>query len=271
MDKIISLTIVIITHRNDARFISTLKSAQIAQNIIVVDNKSNNDWEKLKRDFNFELISREKEISNFAKARNEVLKVVQTEWVFFLDSDETLGASTAIIQSNHDKISNIINQNLFDGVSIIRRDIFLGKELMFGEAGNTIIIRMFKVKNGKFKRNVHEIAQINGRLGGSEIIVSHFSHTDISEFMSSIATYSQMASLNELVSKENNKEGKVVNILKMIFFPPLKFLQNYFLKLGFLDGYRGLVYATIMSLHSLFVRVFYFENNNVEINNEPKA
>jgi len=267
MKKVLPVTIAIITHRLDTRFIASLRSSQIAKNVIVVDNNSNNDWEKLKKNYNFDLISHEKEIVDFAKTRNEVLKIIKTDWVFFLDSDETLGKSAEIIQSNQDKIENIMQQNLFDGVSIIRRDVFLGKELMFGEAGNTNIVRMFKVKNGKFKKNVHEIAQINGRLGRSDIIVSHFSHSDISEFITTVANYSQMASLNEA----GGNEARIINILKMIFFPPLKFLQNYVFKFGFLDGYRGLIYATIMSLHSLFVRVFYFENNNLEVNNEPKA
>ncbi|MBU0974704.1 glycosyltransferase [Patescibacteria group bacterium] len=271
MKKTLPLTIVIITHRNDIRFISSLRSSQIAENVIIIDNNSDNNWEKLKKDFDFQLISRENRILDFAQVRNEALKLVKTDWVLFLDSDENLGASSKIILLNRDKIENILQKDLFDGISIIRRDVFLGKELKFGEAGNTIIVRMFKVKNGKFKRNVHEVAQISGRLGASKIIVSHFPHFDISEFIRTITNYSQMASLNEVVSDET----RVINIFKMIFFPPLKFIQNYCFKLGFLDGYRGLVYAIIMSFHSLFVRVFYFENNikkiNKEINNKPYA
>lgn len=256
MNKVTKLTIATITHRNDARFISSLESSQFAENVIVVDNNSNNDWQKLKKDFNFKIFSREKIITNFASVRNDLIKNTETEWVFFLDSDETLGATSEVILSNQTKIEEIIKNDLFDGVSIIRRDVFLRKQLLFGEAGNTDIIRMFKTDKGKFIRNVHEVAEIKGRLGRSEIIVSHFSHTDISEFITTVATYSQMASLNEVADSET----KIINIFKMIFFPPLKFIQNYIFKLGFLDGYRGLIYAIIMSFHSLFVRVFYFEN-----------
>ena len=38
-----------------------------------------------------------------------------------------------------------------------------------------------------------------------------------------------------------------------------KFVSNYWLKAGFLDGWRGLIYAVVMSIHSLAVRVFIYE------------
>ncbi len=255
------LTVAIITHRSDSRFVSALRSSQIAENVIIMDNNSNNDWKELRKQYDFKLISHENKITNFAEVRNQVLSEVKTDWVFFLDSDETLGITPENLEDNQNKIEAVIASNLFDGVTIIRRDIFLNKSLMFGEAGNTNIVRMFKVKNGKFKRNVHEVAKITGKLGGSEIIVSHFSHSNISEFLKTIAEYSEMSSRIE-------NPSKLDNFLKMIFYPPLKFVQNYFFKLGFLDGYRGIIYAILMSLHSLFVRVYFFEHNFKENNND---
>jgi len=56
MKKVLPVTIAIITHRLDTRFIASLRSSQIAKNVIVVDNNSNNDWEKLKKNYNFDLI-----------------------------------------------------------------------------------------------------------------------------------------------------------------------------------------------------------------------
>ena len=259
--KKLPLTIIILTDRDDSRFLNALKSSQIAKEIIVVNNNSNNDWKKLGREFHFQLVSHERKIINFAKIRNSSLSKVKTDWVFFLDSDESFGNSAREIKDNREKIEKVISQDLFDGVMITRKDVFLEKTLNFGEAGNTELIRMFKTKKGKFVRNVHEIAEVSGRLGGSKITISHFSHLSVTSFLQTIAKYSKMASNNE-------RSSKLTNLLKMIFYPPLKFIQNYFVRLGFLDGYQGLVYAVMMSLHSLFVRVFYFEKYFQENNNE---
>ena len=251
--KKLPLTIVIITHRNDDRFINTLSSSQIANKVIIVDNNSGNKWKKLKKEFNFNLISHENKIIDFAKVRNSVLEKVKTDWVFFLDSDEII--------SNVKNVKEVIDEDLFDGVTITRQDVFLGKTLKFGEAGNIKLVRMFKVKKGKFIRNVHETVEISGKLGVSEIIISHFSHPSISEFLKSVNEYAKLSSKNE-------RSSEFINILKIIFYPLAKFAQNYFFRLGFLDGYRGLIYAIMMSFHSFFVRVFYFENYFQENINE---
>lgn len=248
----IPITIIILTNRNDSRFINSLKSSQIAKEVLIIDNNSKNNWQKLNKKFRFKLLTYSDQIENFAKVRNLALKKVETNWVIFLDSDETLGNSEDQLKANIKKIENIIKKDLFDGVSIIRKDIFLNKMLNFGEAGNIKIIRMFKKNNGKFVKNVHEVAQIAGKVGVSDILISHFSHTNISSFQKDIQIYAFMASINEQANPR-------LNILKMIFYPIIKFFLNYFIKLGFLDGYRGLTYAIMMSLHSFFVRIFYFE------------
>lgn len=250
--KKLDLTVVILTHINDERFEQALSSAQIAEKVIVVDNNSHNDWKKMEKSYYFELFSRENKIGNFAKVRNSYLEKVKTDWVLFLDSDESLGRTKTELKNNYNLIKELIESDLFDGVVINRKDVFLGKELGFGEVGNVKITRMFKVNKGKFEGNVHEKAVISGKIGESQIVVSHFSHENIADFFNSIVSYAKLASLNE-------RSSFFVNAAKMVFYPIGKFLVNYFLRLGFLDGYRGFVYALMMSFHSFFVRVFYFE------------
>lgn len=262
--KISDLTVIIITNKNDDKFIQSLKSAQIAEKVLVVDNNSDNNWRKLKTTYEFKLLSHEKKISNFSKIRNEALESVKTPWVFFLDSDESLGKTKEEQKNNKLKIKKIIEDDLYAGVAIVRQDIFHSKALKYGEASDTKIIRLFKADKGKFTRNVHEVAKIDGSIGSSEIIVSHFSHENIAEFFMSISKYAKLASKNE-------RSTLLENIIKMVLFPVAKFVQNYILKLGFLDGYRGFIYAFIMSLHSFFVRVFYFEKYFQENQHESKT
>lgn len=262
--KISDLTVVIITNKNDEKFIQSLKSAQVAEKVLVVDNNSGNNWRKLKTRFEFKLLSHEKRIANFSKIRNEALESVKTPWVFFLDSDETLGENKAELENNEQKIEKVIIDDLYDGVTIVRQDVFHNKALRYGEASDTKIIRLFKTDKGKFTRNVHEVAKINGSIGSSEIKVSHFSHENIAEFFMSVSKYAKLASKNE-------RSSLLENIIKMMLFPVAKFVKNYILKLGFLDGYRGFIYAFLMSLHSFFVRVFYFEKYFQEHSYESKT
>lgn len=245
--KISDLSIVILTNRNDSKFEQALNSAQFAQNILIIDNNSKNDWNDLQKKYQFEIIEHSKAIINFAKVRNKALESVKTTWVLFLDSDEILPKNAAT------EIKNIIENNTYDAVSIKRIDYFLGKPLSFGETGNILFIRLFKTEHGKFVRNVHERVEISGKLGSANFNISHFSHDSIKDFLAKITHYAMLESKNKSTNKNET-------FIQMCTFPIIKFILNYFVKLGFLDGYRGLIYAIMMSLHSFFVRVFRYEN-----------
>ncbi len=244
--KIEGLSIVIITNRIDEKFEAALQSAQFAKEIIVVDNTNQTDWEKLKKEYSTKILQYPEKITDFSKIRNFSLEFVQTPWVLFLDSDETLPVNS------QDEIQKIIDQNIYDAVNIKRTDYFLDKPLQFGEAGNIWLTRLFKTNIGKFSRAVHEILEFEGKLGTANFVISHFSHNSIKEFLEKITSYAYMESKSRTYSNSENT-------FQMCLYPIGKFILNYFFRLGFLDGYRGLTYAVMMSLHSFFVRVFYYE------------
>jgi len=58
-----------------------------------------------------------------------------------------------------------------------------------------------------------------------------------------------------------SQENKPFTYWRLQFNPKAKFIQNYFLKLGFLDGYLGLFQAYLMSVQSLTVRVFQWQKS----------
>jgi len=252
MQTIKDLTIVILTNKQDKLLVNALTSSQVAQEVLVLDNYGY-DWQTLKKKYHFTVSRETKPIINFAKTRNKALKLVKTKWIMFLDSDETLGTKE-LLKNNVQAIKEATQQNNI-GVSIIRKDIFLNKELKHGEVGRVEIVRLFQTKKTKFHGNIHETITLNTKGYKSNITLLHYSHSDITQFLNSIAKYSKLASINE-----KTKRNRLT--IKMIIYPLGKFISNYFLKLGFLDGYRGLTYAIMMSLHSFFVRVYSFEERN---------
>jgi hypothetical protein len=55
------------------------------------------------------------------------------------------------------------------------------------------------------------------------------------------------------------QEGRGFSWGELLFLPLGKFLYNYVGLLGFLDGWRGLCYALVMSMHSLGIRLRLYE------------
>lgn len=247
--RISNLSIIILTNRADERFELALASAQFAVDILIIDNNSGNNWTKLRRKYHFRIKIYKAAVNNFSAVRNWAMSFISSQWVMFLDSDEE------ILPKSVSEIKNIIKKNDAGGVIVTRTDIFLGKSLKFGEAGRHKTIRLLQKDKGQFKNNVHETVAIGGTMLKSNIQLIHHPHPSIFEFIASIATYAQIASNSE--SKQ-----KSTIVFKLIFYPPLKFFHNFVLKLGFLDGWRGLIYALVMSVHSLSVRSFAYEKQS---------
>lgn len=242
----LALTIIILTNRADERFAATLANAQFADEVLVIDNKSGNDWSALKEKHSFHVIDHHEPITNFSQVRNNSLKHVSHHWVLFLDSDETVAEHSIPV------ISEIIQKNTSDGIIARRSDVFYGEKLEYGEAGNQPIIRMGKRNTIHFTGAVHEVAQINGHLAHAEVEILHYSHPSISEFIAKVSQYSHQ------VAQE--KQSTWLQLLfELLLYPPAKFLYGYCIQGGYQDGWRGLVYAACMSLHSLIVRIYTYE------------
>jgi glycosyltransferase involved in cell wall biosynthesis len=251
MKKSIPLSVIILTHRNDNRFLKALNSAQPATEVLVLDYQSDNDWKKLKNKYHFELIKRTGPIENFSKERNLALKEARNKWIFFLDSDEEIDKNSWPI------IQNLItDETEMDGFFINRTDVFYGKPLKFGETGSSKFLRLIKKDKAKYLRPVHETAYVDGETDYTKININHYSHENIYEFLKDITHYS-------FLEAEYQNDYLLPSIklgAKTIIYPKAKFIVNYVFRLGFLDGWRGLVYATMMSLHSMMVRIFSYEN-----------
>jgi len=189
---------------------------------------------------------------DFAALRNQTLLHTTTDWVLFLDSDERLDAQAR--RSLHELFSGF-EPPKYDAYRIRRRDYFLGQPLKYGETGHVDFIRLAKKSGLHFERPVHEEARVfTTRVGRLDGCIEHFSHESVSSFLRKNQEYAWLAG--------RDLKWHRWRLLELILKPPFKFLYNYFWQLGFLDGYRGLVYAVAMSLHSFWVRIYSYESTN---------
>lgn len=263
------ISAIIITHRQDERLKKTLASISFADEIIVIDqrpNKTNwpewmkNEWmgaDQLKiLDYSQSPPSRP--LNNFAQIRNWAMKQAKHDWVFFIDSDEWLKDPNLACQ----QIKSAINKSK-QAWKIKRQDLFLGHYLKYGEAANQWHTRLINKKHSQFSRPVHEIIKTDGVIGKLDLKLIHQAHLGISEFLKDISRYALLEAKYRYFKNGQSYQTSIFNfyklLLKLMIYPTAKFTLNYFLKLGFLDGKPGLIYAVMMSLHSALVRIFQLE------------
>lgn len=179
--------------------------------------------------------------NDFSQQRNFALEQASHDWIFFVDADERVSDKLAL------EIQNEIIKTTTTAFYCKRIDNFLGNWLKHGEIGATRIIRLARRGSGKWTRSVDEYWEVSGKLQTLKNSLLHYSHQNMTEFLVSI---NERSTLN---AEAFYQEGR-----RIIFFewmkPKGKFFLNYFIRLGFLDGTAGFVFAVLMSLHSFLVR-----------------
>lgn len=182
--------------------------------------------------------------NDFSAQRNYGASKSIYDWLLFIDADEIV---TPYLKN---EIKAKLNNNAFNhkGYFIKRRDFFLGRELKYGETANVKLLRLARKNAGKWKGNVHEIWHIDGTRETLVYPLYHHPHENISGFLTKINRYSS------LVAQHWIKEGRNINFWEIILYPKMKFINNYVLRLGFLDDVPGFIMAAMMSFHSFLVR-----------------
>jgi hypothetical protein len=97
-------------------------------------------------------------------------------------------------------------------------------------------------------KTIHEEWKVAGPIGLLDEPLFHYPHPTISEFLKEINFYTT------LKAQELYREGVWVGAEPIILYPIGKFIKNYILKLGFLDGTPGFMLSMMMSFHSFLTR-----------------
>lgn len=179
-------------------------------------------------------------IKDFAQARKDLLQSAETDWVLFLDSDETLSPALEkeiTLLMAHDALP-------YQAYSIPRQDTFLGRVLKFGEAGHTSHVRLARRDWGHWIRPVHEKWIGPSPIGQLTNPILHLPHPNLKTFISKIDQYSSID------AEYRHSQGQHSSLFHLACYPIAKFIYNYILRLGFLDGVPGLIHAIFMSFHS---------------------
>lgn len=222
-----------------------LKDCPAIGEIVVVDDFSTDDTlDQLKKVVpqNIDLkISQRRLDGNFSQQRIFALSQTSNNWILWLDADET---------PSHDLIDFL---NHFDYKSrncfaFLRQENFLNHPLNHGDTACLFFIRLFNKEYGLFEGLVHETWQPRQPVVYKNLTIIHQSNSDLRCFLHKINFYTSLR------AQELQNARKSTNLIQIIVYPLAKFINGYILRLGFLDGTPGIIFALSMSFHSFLVR-----------------
>lgn len=247
MPKPTNITAIILCKNGAKTLPDCLGALTFVQNVIVGDDGSTDESIAIAKASHADVIKLPGNL-DFSKKRNFLLSYVRTEWVLFIDVDEIVSKELAYELEYGDW-----KRRNFHGFFIPRNDFFMGRKLHYGETAHTKLLRLGRKSSGKWSRSVHETWKITGKVGSLTGELLHYSHPNLEEFFDKINRYTEL--------EVQERSGKLLSTYVQLFvYPPAKFVQNYFFRFGFLDGYPGLVLAWMMSFHSLCVRIKMLEH-----------
>jgi glycosyltransferase involved in cell wall biosynthesis len=237
------ISVVILTKNEEKNITECIKTLEGFDDIIVIDDASTDATVSIAKKLGVRLYERPMD-DGFANQRNFGLEVAKGKWVLFIDADERL--SSALNYEIHNQVNDSMSN--YSGFYLRRIDKMWDRTLLHGESSQTRFLRLAKKSAGSWVGKVHERWILKGKVGILNHPLSHYPHPTIREFISEINYYTDLRAA-EL--KEKNIKVRKSDI---ILYPFAKFIQNYFVRLGVLDGVAGLLQAIFMSFHSFLVR-----------------
>jgi len=234
MDK---LSVVIITFNEEENIGRCIDSVlTVADEIIIIDSFSKDKTKEicLERGVNFI----EHAFEGYIEQKNYAASIASFDYILSLDADEALCPRL--------QKSILAEKEHFtkDGYFMNRMTNYLGKWIRHGAWYPDKKLRVWNHHKGRWAgRNPHDCYEMNtecsiGYLKGD---ILHYSYTCIQGHVA------QFDKFTTITAQHMNEEGKRGTFFKIFFSPFFSFIKGFFIRLGFLDGYYGIVICVINS------------------------
>ncbi|MDI6732382.1 MAG: glycosyltransferase family 2 protein [Planctomycetota bacterium] len=233
--------------------------------IVIVDSFSTDKTVEICREYTDKVF--QNPWPGFVKQKNYALSLAQNDWVLSIDADEVISDqlrdkilsewkdgsySTNPDPSDPDGSSGRGpgTGNKYDAFRMKRHTFYLGRWINYGGWYPDYKIRLFRKSKGRWGgRDPHDrvIMDDNTAIKNLHYDILHYTYKNLSHQLRTIDRFSDVS------SEALMGEGRRFSLFNLLFRPPVKFIETYFIKLGFLDGLAGLIIAVASSFY-VFVK-----------------
>ena len=230
------LSACIITYNEADRIEECLQSVDFCDEVIVVDSHSTDGTRELAAARHARVI--ERDWPGYRSQKQFAVEAAHNDWVLCLDADERVSAELRA------EIESWRQRGFGDsaGWSVPRITDYFGRFLRHGNAYPDRLIRLFdRRRGGWIGREIHENTRVNGPVGRLKGHLEHYSYRSLTDHLGRMQSYA------DLMGQALYESGKRCGLAKVLLNPQWRFFRGYVLRLGFLDGWRGLVFALVES------------------------
>jgi glycosyltransferase involved in cell wall biosynthesis len=225
------LSAILITYNEERDLPQALLSlAGLADEIVVVDSGSTDRTCDLARQGGARVVVRP--FSSFDEQKNFAADQSSHNWVLSLDADEAVSPElrSSLLAWKHNIPDRVAYQ-------IGRRTNYLGKWIHYSGWYPEYHLRLYRRDRARFVGALHESVQADGPTGRLDGDLLHYTVRSLAEH------YAKLEVFTTLAAEEMHARGMRRWRAGMYFATPWTFLNRLVFRLGFLDGYRGVLIA----------------------------
>ena len=239
----VRISAVIITFNEERNIVRCLESLiGIADEIVVVDSFSKDNTEEICKSFGVKFVQHI--FDGHIEQKNWAITQATFPHILSLDADEAVDET---LKSSILKIKENWNH---DGYSMNRLTNYCGKWIRHCGWYPDAKMRLWDSRKGEWGGdNPHDKYELVEGSSTKHIEgdILHYSYYSLEDH------YRQVTYFTDILSKSQFKKGKKAPFIVLIFSPIVKFIKDYFIKKGFLDGKEGFTICRI-SAYATFLK-----------------
>jgi len=237
------LSVVILTYNEEKNIARCLESvSSVADEVLVVDSFSTDKTEEICKGYQVRFVTNAFE--GHIQQKNYAASQATYDFILSLDADE------ALTDELLGEVKKVQENSAANGYYFNRLNNYCGKWIRHCGWYPDQKLRLWDRRKGTWGgQNPHDRFEL---IPGSSTEylkgdLLHYSYYSIQEHITQANKFSGIGASSAVL------KGRKSNLLKVVLFPFWRFLKTYFIRLGFLDGYYGLVVCLIIS-HENFLK-----------------
>lgn len=236
-----NITAIIVAKDEAKMIVNCINTLWWCDEILVVDCASNDDTAKLAETAGARVVSFSHK--SMAKTRNEALKRVKTQWMFYVDADERVTPTLA------KEIMVWLETSTAAALKIPRQNVHYGKIMQHGGWEQDYVTRVFnKAHFQNWFGDIHESPKFEGELIELQSPLIHLTHRNTIDGLQKTMSWTPIEA--DLLAIAGSKPVKIRTILRKGI---MEFVRRGVFKLGFRDGVEGWIEAIVQGMNRMLV------------------
>jgi glycosyltransferase involved in cell wall biosynthesis len=234
----VPVTIILPVHNEEKNIRGCLSTVLFADQILVVDGASTDHTRRIAAEYPITIIDA---ANDFAEPqRLKALAFARHPWVFFIDADERV--TEALASSIADAVAH--NSKSAAAYRVCRRNLYRNRPLHVNNPDWQL--RLFLKDRTEFPDKIHREPVIRGSVERIEGDLLHYFFTTTQDYLKRLLGYTRIEA--SYAGGASARKSFLRTTVVLWIRPVWRFVQYYFLRKGFLDGYFGFFYS-VSSAH----------------------